>query len=125
MTRLRLTLAATCAALLLAAPAVAAGRPSDTTGAERALSQERAYMQQHANPGRTITAVERALAQERAYAQPANAGPMPARTATAEHGGVSTALMAGSIAAGLLLAAAGGLAAFAVHRREAAASLSG
>ena len=101
MTGLRPTLAVAFAVLLLAAPAAAAGRPSDST------------------------AVERALAQERAYTQQAPAAPLP-RTATAAHGGVSTALLAGSIAAGLLLAAAGGLAGTAVHRRhvhEAAVSL--
>jgi hypothetical protein len=125
MIRLRPTLAAAFAALLLAAPAAAAARPTDTTAVERALAQERAYTQQ-ANSGRNMTAVERALAQERTYTQQPNSSPTPARTATAAHGGVSTALLAGSIAAGLLLAAAGGFAAIAVHRRhvrEAAASL--
>jgi len=124
MTGLRPTLAVAFAVLLLAAPAAAAGRPSDSTAVERALAQERAYAHQ-TNPGRNITAVERALAQERAYTQQAPAAPLP-RTATAAHGGVSTALLAGSIAAGLLLAAAGGLAGTAVHRRhvhEAAVSL--
>ena len=125
MIRLRPTLAAAFAALLLAAPAAGAGSAFHTTGVERALAQERAYTQQ-SNPGRNMTAVERALAQERAYKQQPNADRRPARTATAAHGAVSTALLAGSIAAGLLLAAAGGLAATAVHRRhvrQAAASL--
>jgi hypothetical protein len=127
MTTLRLALAAAFAALLLAAPAAAAGRPSDTAPVERALAQERAYMQR-ANPGRNMTAVERALAQERTYTQQANTDPVPVSAATAAHEGVSTALLAGLIAAGLLLAATGGLAAIAVrrrHMREAAASLPG
>jgi hypothetical protein len=118
MIRPRRTLAAAFAALLLAAPAAATGRPTDTTAVERALAQERAYTQQ-ADRGRNMTAVERALAQERTYTQQANADPKPARAATAAHGGVSTELLAGSIAAGLLLAAAGGLAAIAVRRRHA------
>jgi hypothetical protein len=127
MTRLRPTLAAALAALLLAAPAAAAARPPHMTAVELARAQERAYMQQ-ANPGRDMTAVELASAQERAYMQHANARRMPARTATATPGGPSTTLVAGSIAAGLLLAATGGLAAIAVrrrHMREAAATLPG
>jgi hypothetical protein len=125
MTRLRPTVAAAFAALLLAAPAAAASPPSHTSAVERALAQERAYTQQ-ANAGRDMTAVERALAQERTYMQRANAGTVPARTGTAAHGGLSTALLAGSIAVGLLLSGAGGLAAIAVrrrHLREAAASI--
>jgi hypothetical protein len=126
MTALRLTLAAAFAALLLAAPAAADGRPSDTGAVDRALAQERAYTQQ-TNPGRSIIAVDRALAQERSYQYtPTTADHAPVHTATAD-GGLSTALLAGSIA-GLLLAATGGLAAIAVHRRhgrEVAASLPG
>jgi hypothetical protein len=121
MTTLRPTLAAVFAALLLAAPAGAAGRPSDMTAVELARAQERAYMQQ-TSPGRDMTAVERALAQERTYTQQANADPGQPPAATAAHGGVSTALLAGSIAAGLLLAATGGLAAIASHRRHARAA---
>jgi hypothetical protein len=139
MTRLRPTLAAVFAALLLAAPTAAAGRPSHMTAVELARAQERAYMQQaspgrdmtavelaraqeraymqQANPVRDMTAVELALAQERAFMQQANARRMPPRTATATPGGPSTALVAGSIAAGLL-AATGGLAAIAVRRRH-------
>jgi 2-hydroxychromene-2-carboxylate isomerase len=98
MTRLRPTLAAVFAALLLAAPTAAAGRPSHMTAVELARAQERAYMQQ------------------------ANADPLPPRTATPADGGVSAALLAGSIAAGLLLAATSGLAAIAVHRRHARAA---
>jgi hypothetical protein len=124
MTRLRPTVAAAFAALLLAAPAAAAGSPSHATAVERALAQESAYTQQ-TNPGPNMTAIDRALAQERTYTQQRNADPRQVHTATAD-GGVSTALLAGSIAAGLLLAAVGGLAAVAVnrrHERKAAASL--
>jgi hypothetical protein len=117
MTRLRPTLAAALAALLLAAPAAAAARLPHMTPVELARAQERAYMQQ-ANPVRDMTAVELPLAQERAFMQQANARRMPARTATATPGGPSTALVAGSIAAGLLLAATGGVAAIAVRRRH-------
>jgi hypothetical protein len=117
MTALRLTLAAAFAALLLAAPATVAGSPSETTAAERALAQERAYTQQ-TNTDRNITAVDRALAQERAYTQQAKTDPVPVPAATAAHGRVSTALLAGLIA-GLLLATTGSLAAIAVHRRHA------
>jgi hypothetical protein len=127
MTRLRPTLAAVFAALLLAAPNAAAGHPSHMTAVELARAQERAYMQQ-ASPGRDMTAVELARAQERAFMQQANARQMPARVPTATPGGPSTALVAGSIAAGLLLAATGGLAAIALrrrHMREAAATLPG
>lgn len=121
MTRLHPTLAAVFAALLLAAPAGAAGRPSHMTAVELARAQERAYTQQ-ANPGRDMTAVELALAQERTYTQQVNADPLPPRTATPADGGVSTALLASSIAAGLLLAATSGLAAIAFHRRHARAA---
>jgi hypothetical protein len=114
MTRLRPILAAAVTALLLAAPAAATARPSHMSAVELARAQERAYMQQ---PGRDLTAVELALAQERAFMQQANARRMPPRTATATPGGPSTALVAGSIAAGLL-AATGGLAAIAVRRRH-------
>jgi hypothetical protein len=77
-------------ALLLATPAAATGRPSHMG----AVAQERAFMQQ------------------------ANAHRVPPRTATAGPADPSTPLVAGSIA-GLLLAAAGGLAAVAVRRRHA------
>jgi hypothetical protein len=120
MTGVRPTVVAACTALLLAAPAAAAGSP---TAVERALAQERAYTQQ-TNPGRSITTVDRALAQERTYAYTPNADRGAVSTATAD-GGVSTAVLAGSIA-GLLLATVGALALIAAHRRhvhDAAASL--
>jgi hypothetical protein len=117
MTRLRPTLAAAFAALLLAAPAAAAG-PSRISAVERARAQERAYMQQ-AYPSRDLTAIELARAQERTYMQKPNAGPTPPRIATAAHGDPSTSLLAGSIAAALLLGAAGGVAAITLHRRHA------
>jgi hypothetical protein len=118
MTRLRPTLAATLAALVFAAPAVAAAGPPHMTAVEVARAQERAYMQQ-ANPGRDLTGIELARAQERTYMQQPSATPIPPRTATAAHGGPSTALLTGSIAAALLLAAAGSLAAITVQRRHA------
>ena len=116
MTRLRPILAAAVTALLFAAPAAATGPPSQMSAVELARAQERTYMQQ---PGRDLTAVELALALERTYMQQANAPRMSLRTATAAPVDQSTALVAGSIAAGLLLAAAGGLAAVAIRRRHA------
>jgi hypothetical protein len=98
--------AAALAATLLALPAAAAA----TTPEKLALAQERAYMQQ-APP---TTAAQRALAQERTYTRTATVATAPARPAPAPDDGAPVALL-GAIAAGLLLAAALGVAA---HRRR-------
>jgi hypothetical protein len=101
MTRSLVTTA--LAAALLALPATAAS----ATPEDLALGQERAYMQQ-APP---TTAAERALAQERTYTRTATVASAPERPAATPDDDTPVALPA-AIAAGLLLAAALGVAAY-------------
>jgi hypothetical protein len=105
MDLLRPTLAVTLAASLLASPAAGA---ATSRAEQRALAQERAYMQQ-APSGRDMTPVERALAQERTYTQQATVGTTPARSATQLDDGMPVALLAGGTATALLLVAIAGM----------------
>jgi hypothetical protein len=99
----RSLLAAALAAALLATPAAAAAMPAR----ELALAQERAYMQQ-APP---TTTAERALAQERTYRRTATVATAPAGPVTTPDEGAPIVLL-GAIAAGVLIAAALGIAAY-------------
>jgi hypothetical protein len=124
VTGLRLIGTAALAAFLLAAPATAQ-RPfhlqagdAQIPSAQRALAQERAYMER-SDARRATTGASRALAQERAYMQqrPVRPAAPPATTTTADHR-ISAAFLAAFIVSGSLVLGAATLAGIGRHRRR-------